>query len=220
MKSYIQGADDNISAKINSIKYGKSDRMWAVSDKITIGWRSVLPEPPANDSDFTKMELNQVASMTKSLKSEQIDLIKMVDVNPRSVFEKMINKHNLKDYKNEVDKAWTLVRPIMLNLKWKFNRPRPYQVAEAYGIDIKVLLTDTHHTPAYPSGHSAEAAMMGYVLAEHYPEHSSEIFDKIDLAGKARVLQGVHYPSDNDASMVITAALWQDIKLNIITGEK
>jgi len=219
MKGYIEGADDNISAKINSIKYGKSDRTWKVSNKITIGWKSVLPEPPANNSDFTRMELNQIAAMTKELKSYHVDLIKMVDANPRSVFEKMIKEHNLKYQKDEVDKAWAITKNVILNLKWKFNRPRPYQLAEVYGIDIKVLETDTHHTPAYPSGHSAEAAMMGYLLAEYYPEHSTEIFNKIDLAAKARVLQGVHYPSDNDASMVITGALWQDIKHDII-GEK
>ena len=219
MKGYIEGADDNISAKINSIKYGQSDRTWKVSDKITIGWKSVLPEPPANNSDFTRMELNQIAAMTKELKSYHVDLIKMVDANPRSVFEKMIKEHNLKYQKDEVDKAWAITKNVILNLKWKFNRPRPYQLAEVYGIDIKVLETDTHHTPAYPSGHSAEAAMMGYLLAEYYPEHSTEIFNKIDLAAKARVLQGVHYPSDNDASMVITGALWQDIKHDII-GEK
>tara|TARA_Y100000385_G_C13075412_1_gene631179 strand:- start:306 stop:965 length:660 start_codon:yes stop_codon:yes gene_type:complete len=219
MKGYIEGADDNISAKINSIKYGKSDRTWKVSNKITIGWKSVLPEPPANNSDFTRMELNKIAAMTKELKSEQVDLVKMVDTNPRSVFEKMIKEHNLKYHKDEVDKAWAITKPVILNLKWKFNRPRPYQLAEVYGVDIKVLETDTHHTPAYPSGHSAEAAIMGYLLAEYYPEHSTEIFNKIDLAAKARVLQGVHYPSDNDASMVITGALWQDIKHDII-GEK
>lgn len=219
MTGYIESADDNISAKINSIKYGKSDRTWKVSDKITIGWKSVLPEPPANDSDFTRMELNQIAAMTKELKSEQVDLVKMVDENPRSVFEKMIKKYNLSEHKDEVDEVWGITANVILNLKWKFNRPRPYQLAEVYGIDIKVLETDTHKTPAYPSGHSAEAAMMGYLLAEYYPEHSTEIFNKIDLAGKARVLQGVHYPSDNDASMVITGALWQDLKHNII-GEK
>ena len=89
-------------------------------------------------------------------------------------------------------------------------------MAEAYGITIKVVETGTHHTPAYPSGHTAWAAMMGYILADMYPEHSAEIFDKIDLAGVARVLQGVHFPSDNDASMVITGALWQDIKHDIL----
>ena len=201
------------------MKYDEGFKKWNVSDKVTIGWNGVLPIPPENTSHFTVQELMDMSELTRNLSSSEKDLVIMVDVDPNSVFEKMIKKHNLKNHKDQLKKAWGIIKPIILNLKWKFNRPRPYQLAEAYGIDLKVLVTDTHHTPAYPSGHTAEAAMMGYILAEHYPHLSSEIFDKIDLAGKARVLQGVHYPSDNDASMVITGALWQDIKHHIL-GEK
>lgn len=212
MKKYIESADKYFARNINSMKYGKSDRTWNVPDRVTIGWSNVLPDPPENDSGFTKMELLKMSDMTKDLTSNQIDLIMMVDKDPNTVFEKLINKHGFKDHAEQFKKTWAITKPIIMNLKWKFNRPRPYQLAEAYGIKIKVTQTDSHHTPAYPSGHTAWGAMMGYILAEHYPEHSSEIFNLINLAGEARVLQGVHYPSDNDASMVITGALWQDIK--------
>lgn len=218
MKKYVEAADKFFAKYIDSMKYGESDRTWNVPDRVTIGWDKVLPEPPENGSKYTKIELLKMADMTKSLTSNQKDLIMMVDDDPNHVFEKLINKHGFKDHKEEFKKAWALTKPVIMNLKWKFNRPRPYQLAEAYGIKINVLETKTHHTPAYPSGHSAWAAMMGYILAEHYPEHSSEIFGLINVAAEARVLQGVHYPSDNDASMVITGALWQDIK-HYVSGE-
>ena len=35
------------------------------------------------------------------------------------------------------------------------------------------------------------------------------------MVGKGRVLQGVHYQSDNDASMIMTRLLWQNIKENL-----
>ncbi len=214
----INKANTEVTTSVRNIKYGEGTRTWKVSDKVTIGWKNVLPMPPENTSDFTIQELMKMSELTQSLTSQERDLVYMVDDNPNHVFAKMIKKHGLKDHSEEFKKAWSITDPIIMNLKWKFNRPRPYQLAEAYGINIKVLKTKTHHTPAYPSGHTAWAAMMGYILAEHYPEHSSEIFDKIDLAGNARVLQGVHYPSDNDASMVITGALWQDIKHLILGG--
>jgi len=37
----------------------------------------------------------------------------------------------------------------------------------------------------------------------------------INLAGFARCLQGVHYPSDNEASMVISGAIWQDVRYKL-----
>ena len=216
--SLIPEANNQITSSVRNMKYGEGERTWKVSDKVTIGWKSVLPMPPENTSNFTIQELVKMSEITENLTSNELDLIYMVDDDPNHVFSKLIKKHGMKDHTEEFKKAWAITSPIIMNLKWKFNRPRPYQLAAAYGIDIKVTETKTHHTPAYPSGHSAWAAMMGYILAEHYPQHSSEIFDKIDLAGKARVLQGVHDPSDNDASMVITGALWQDIK-HYILGE-
>ena len=213
MKKYVQGADKFL---IDNLKYGTPEKPRKVSDKITIGWETVLPEPRSNSSEFTKSELNQMEVLTKSISSQQLDLIKMVDADATTVFDKMISKYGMTKPIQEYDKAWSIVGPIILNLKWKFNRPRPYQLAGVHDVDIKVVNTDTHHTPAYPSGHSAQAAIMGYILADMYPEYSSEIFQSINLAGVARVLQGVHYPSDNDASMVITGALWEDIKDEIL----
>ena len=215
MNKYIIEPQTFLARAINATKYGNKPKTWKVSDKITINWQGVLPSPPENNSEATVKELQKISQLTKNITSEQIDLVKMVDKDPNAVFEKMIKRHGLDSHKEEFDKAWRLVKPIILNLKWQFNRARPYQLAEHYGLDIRVIETETHHTPSYPSGHTAGAAIMGYILAEHYPEHSTEIFNNIDLAGQARVFQGVHYPSDNDASMVITGALWQEIKYNL-----
>ena len=35
------------------------------------------------------------------------------------------------------------------------------------------------------------------------------------MVGRARVLQGVHYQSDNDAAMIMTRLLWSNIKENL-----
>jgi hypothetical protein len=216
MKRYIKGADKHIQEKVKDMKYGESSKTWKVSDKVTIGWEEILPEPPENDSDFANMELEGISQETLNLFSGTRDLIKMVDDDPNHVFEKLIKRNSFLDHSKEFEKAWEIVKPIVMNLKWKFNRPRPYQLAEVYGYDIKVMESDTHHTPSYPSGHTTYGAIMGLILSEYYPEWNSEIFQQIDLVGRARVSQGVHYPSDNDAAMVLAGALWQDIKHTIL----
>ena len=58
------------------------------------------------------------------------------------------------------------------------------------------------------------------MLASLYPEHTSKFYELINLAGRARVLQGVHYPSDNDASMIIASVLYEDLKYKIFPDMK
>tara|TARA_R110000737_G_scaffold347568_1_gene379363 strand:- start:172 stop:516 length:345 start_codon:yes stop_codon:yes gene_type:complete len=105
--------------------------------------------------------------------------------------------------------------PVIENLKYKFNRPRPYQLAPLYNININIIETNSHKRPAYPSGHTAYAALGAYILSAKYPQYSSEFFSQVSTAGMARMLQGVHYPSDNEASMVISAAIWENIRYDL-----
>ena len=115
----------------------------------------------------------------------------------------------------EVDKLWGIVENVIQMLKYKYDRPRPYQLAPLMGYDVKVIHTDTHLTPAYPSGHAAYGAIVTYYLAALYPELSSKLFAIPGQIGLARCLQGVHYPSDNEASMVIVGAIWENIRYKL-----
>ena len=44
---------------------------------------------------------------------------------------------------------------------------------------------------------------------------SSKFYGLVETVGMARMLQGVHYPSDNDAGMLLYVAIWEDIKYKI-----
>ena len=48
-----------------------------------------------------------------------------------------------------------------------------------------------------------------------YPEHKAKFYEIGAMVGRARVLQGVHYQSDNDAAMIMTRLLWANIKENL-----
>jgi hypothetical protein len=47
------------------------------------------------------------------------------------------------------------------------------------------------------------------VLADQYPEHKNKFFELSNYCGLARILQGVHYPSDNDASKIAIDKLYK-----------
>jgi len=213
--NYICGADKFVKEQIANMKYTDNPRTWDVSDKITIAWDDVLPDPPTNDGEITKREILYVSELTKNRTNSQVDLIKLVDNEPTDLYHKTLRKLNLEFPGKIFDKSWNILKPIIKNLKHKHNRPRPYQLAEKYGIPINLLDSKTAQTPSYPSGHTAYAALGAYILAAKYPQFSEYFFDKVQTAGMARMLMGVHYPSDNEASMIITGAVWEDIRYKL-----
>lgn len=213
--NYIIGADKFVKEQIANMKYTDNPRTWDVSDKITIAWDDVLPDPPTNDGEITKREILYVSELTKNRTNSQVDLIKLVDNEPTDLYHKTLRKLNLEFPKEIFDKSWNILKPIILNLKHRHNRPRPYQLSEKYGIEINLLDSKTAQTPSYPSGHTAYAALGAYILAAKYPQFSEYFFDKVQTAGMARMLMGVHYPSDNEASMIITGAVWEDMRYKL-----
>ena len=208
----ISKLNKSLAQRIDSVVYTDSPKTFNVSSKITINWKSLLPAPPKNSSEETKKELKYLADLTENLSIDQKNLVYLVDKEPLDLYNDILRRNNLKMPREDFKKLWRITEPVIMNLKHSFNRPRPEQLGKYYGLDIKVLETKTHHTPAYPSGHTAYAALGAYLLADMYPEHSSEFFGKVGDAGHARCLQGVHYPSDNEAAMVITGAIWQDVR--------
>ena len=207
--------DKAFSENINSVKYTDSKKSWKVSDRITIDWRNVLPDPPANNSKETAKELEYLQAITKNLTISERNLIELVDKEPLDLYNPILRRYDLKMPKKDFKKIYNLIYPVIMNLKYQYNRPRPEQLAERLGFKVNVVKTKTHQTPAYPSGHTVYAAIGAYLLADMYPELSSDFFRKIGETGLARCLQGVHYPSDNEASMVISGAIWQDLRYKL-----
>ena len=223
----IKGINEALSSEIDSITFDKppTEKHLQVMQKplnlVTIDWENVLPEPPKNSSDITRRELEYISYATKELSEEEYNLVIEVDKDPNNVFMPLLKRYGLQFPKEKFEEFYfEQVDPVVLNLKHKYNRARPYQLAEKYNMSINVTETDTHHTPAYPSGHTTYAAFAGSMLASLYPEHTSKFYELINLAGRARVLQGVHYPSDNDASMIIASVLYEDLKYKIFPDMK
>lgn len=211
----ISEINKSVSNTLDSIKYTEKTRTWKVSKQITIDWEGVLPEPPSNTSKETKKELEYLQTLTSNLSIASKNLIYLVDKEPLDLFKPIFKKLNKEMPVKDFKKAYNIIDPIIMNLKHKFNRPRPKQLCDVMDFNINVTETKSHKTPAYPSGHTAYAAIAAYLFADMYPQYSSDFFQMIGVAGLARCLQGVHYPSDNEASMVITGAVWQDIRYKL-----
>ena len=213
---------NSIVESIDNIKFStdKDFEYWKknpyqLPEGLDIDWKNILPEPPPNRSEQTKSELRQVQLISTNLTGEEVKLVYEVDKDPGLIFVPFLENKKLPYPKEEIEAYWSVIYPLVMNLKWFYNRPRPYQLGPKYGMEIKYIRTETHHTPAYPSGHTAYGNLVALILSEKYPEYSKSFQAFVLQVGEARVLQGVHYPSDNDAAVKLTNNIWRDIKYKI-----
>ncbi len=174
---------------------------------------SIVLEPDKNSSQETKNELLYLSNITKNLSQSQKDLVYKIDNNAGSLLEDFIKENNIKfPYKFFTSVFYTSLIAIVDHLKFYYNRPRPYQLAYYYNIEITRIVTKSHKTPAYPSGHTMYAALIAEIIIDKYPEYKNQVSQLVDLCGKARELQGVHYPSDNIAAKKIIKTIYPELK--------
>ena len=197
---------DEVTFLPNKVNY--DDGISILDIKLT----EILPPPPKNSSITTKKELEEIARHTKSRSESEIDLIRVVDRNPIELFSEYLMKEKLKFPFDQFAKYLNITEQYQYALKYYHNRARPEQLAPYYNLEINVLITDTHHTPAYPSGHTMYAELAAHVLSDMYPEHKKTFFRLSKYCGLARILQGVHYESDNKASEIAIQRLYPLIK--------
>jgi acid phosphatase (class A) len=190
---------------------------------VTIDYLNLLPNPPANNSPEIKRELMQLKKKREQLQKNKSlqNFIKIIDVDADFPMKKIAEKYGLEYPQKLADKLWRdVLSPIQMQLKWKFNRPRPYQLAKKLGIDLDHIETKTHHTPSYPSGHAVHGYFTAFLLSDLYPKHEDEWMQAGKEVAMARMYQGVHFQSDTDAAFYIAKKIWNDIKdkyKNILT---
>lgn len=179
-----------------------------------IDWKNILEKPPSNLSKTTYQELQLVSRLTKNRNEIEENLVRNIDQDMDSPFELLCNSYNVKYPKIEIEELYHLIRPILQNVKAYYNRARPAQLAPYFDTKIDVIVTKTHHSASYPSGHTVYSKLVSLILKSKYPQIDQNKLDNIvNNTARARMLQGVHYPSDNKASLVFSTALF-----NYLTG--
>jgi len=89
-------------------------------------------------------------------------------------------------------------------LKRYYQRPRPYQIDTTLH---PVCALKTEHD-SYPSGHSLTGYLEAFTLASIVPERRNEILARADDYAHNRLVCGVHYPSDIEASRRVAYAVF------------
>lgn len=84
----------------------------------------------------------------------------------------------------------------ILNLKFKFNRPRPKKTMERQHSFFPYEKIEDSQSPSYPSGHTAHAYFTANIMGSVFPEHAERLNNLASLIAQSRLDLGKHYPSD------------------------
>jgi len=164
-------------------------------------------KPPQNSSLTTYQELMYLKDLP-----EDDDFVEKHD-DVEAVFEEVCNDHNIK-YPKELVKE--LIKSCtMLELKWHYNRPRPYQLAGNYNIKLGEHVMESMKTPSYPSGHSAQGILIGKVLQTKLPITTDSFLEAGKRISYSRNIGRAHYPSDSKLGEIIGSSMYEHLKHKI-----
>ena len=144
--------------------------------------------PPKNSSAMTMREMVSLDSYVMDKET-----IKKAD-NIHAYYLEFFDSVGEQYPRKEVDALMNDTKPIIYQLKYYYNRPRPFQVADA--IDLKF-----HSDPL-------KGVLVGKYLAAQYPKYSTEIMRIADDISKSRLAANVHFPSDSIFGERIALALY------------
>ena len=151
--------------------------------------------PPANSSGETMAELETIAA-AEALHKNPGKLEHKYDDEFDWAFKKVVEDAGLEYDETYFKRLIKEAASITIRLKYKFNRPRPFQLGPVLGIDVTKYQSSTAKTPAFPSGHTTQSVLVACVLGDKYPELKEELMKVADKVSLSRVVGGHHYPSD------------------------
>ncbi len=196
--------NDMMFAPPEDLKKAKYKKIKVFNDQ----WSSIkLPEPPKNDSKTTREEIETIQKEVNGASKELQVEYKMTDEDTSYYIKEYLREYGLEFNEDTIEYLEDQSTPVTRHYKNRFNRPRPYQIAEKLKIPFKKFKTGTANTPSYPSGHTVQAYVVANYYAEKYPEHKENLREMADKSAYGRVVAGLHYPSDYRAGIKLADEL-------------
>ena len=160
---------------------------------------------PENASKETLDELKYLENKTidKNFVEKHDDVTK--------VFKKLFKELELEFNKEEADELLRQSAKYLMELKYKYNRPRPYQIAEFYHMDVTNFNMDSMKTPSYPSGHATQGYLLGKIYSKRHTESTKEFTDLGEAVAESRIVGKAHFPSDKEFGKKLAERLFDNL---------
>lgn len=165
-----------------------------------------VKSPPKNTSMIVYNELQFLKDLPEDDKyvEENDDIEK--------VFEQVCKDNNIEYPKELVENLINSSAGIILDLKYHYNRPRPFQLAKHYNMNLGGITLDSMKTPSYPSGHSTQGFLVGKVLQTKLPITTDAFLEAGKRISYSRNIGRAHFPSDSKMGEELGSALYHYIK--------
>lgn len=191
----------------NTEKWGSYEL--SVKNKITKEGVEILRELPyksypSNKSKQTKRELKDILELQKNIHEDII-----LDIKEELYLENIIERFKIanRDSNKLINIIVHHIDPIIMNLKEKYNRVRPYKLENK----IKMYIDPPKH-PSYPSGHAVQVYFIAYMLSHKYPNNKDKYLEIASKIAKNREYAGVHFSSDTEFGKEISKILSEKFK--------
>ena len=192
--TYNEGANEKHQSRI--------DQPITLFEDISIS----LQPFPENTSKKTLEEVRYLAEI-----EEDGEFVKEHDKVAKA-FGKLHKDLELEYNQDEAKKYLRESAKYIMELKYKHQRPRPYQIAKFYNIDLNGVDLDSMKTPSYPSGHAIQGYLIGEYLASIDPTHGDEYKQLGEDIAHSRIVAKAHYPSDKVYGKKVAKFLAQSMK--------
>ena len=172
-----------------------------------------IDPPTSNDSEETYAEVLEIADRIELATRTDRRLTKEYDTSTFSnAFIDYCTDNNLPINESKIVKMTKEMSIIDRQIKYRFNRPRPSQIAEARGIKFPEVHSYTSDTPSYPSGHALASRVFSLYLSNIFPAHKQEFLNIEEQIGISRMQLGVHFPSDIESGTLVGNQVYQRLK--------
>lgn len=167
------------------------------------------PFPP-NDSEATQDELRELIAYQNLPEQQDEEIIaRYMEYNHDfvTIFKKYVTEKIGENLDTEIDGLMEDSKYVITKLKFFYQRPRPYQMAQYYKAKLFPYKSTTAISPSYPSGHSFQARLLTELIGNKFPEHYEFLKNLTHDIMVSRMFLGLHYPSDNDFGVYCAKAV-------------
>ena len=154
---------------------------------------------PENESDTTKQELNELVDYLEDMDIVDNEKIrKRYIFYDRNLFQAIINtfRTDKVDIKQLIDDIDNDITGLIVKLKYFYQRPRPYQLANYYKLKLFPINTKSGHSPSFKWS-------LYRVHTNNFKNLPSAFRNKKNWKMFGRCYMGVHYQTDNDFAFLV-----------------
>jgi hypothetical protein len=174
---------------------------------------------PLNSSKVTIYELNDLKENLGNLigNPELLKRYKFYDENIIEAFYNKLYFSNLKKEDKDFDSfkifaedVFSDINPLVYDLKYFFQRPRPYQLSYHYKQSLFPIESKNSNTPSYPSLFTIQANILSHILGNWYPKYYKDLTYLAKDIENSRLYMGLNYQSDIDFSYFVVDSIKKD----------